>query len=101
MKTILRGTLFITLLIVFSLIYMRPTLRDFVKGRTSIVQSQEVADPDDPVLVVCPDPPFKPSFFEEQGIGLNPFFWKGGGSKFRGIREKLENGTSMMNLYLN
>lgn len=80
---------------------MRPTLKDFFKNRTSIVQSQEVAAPDDPVLVACPDPPFKPSFFEEQGIGFNQFFWKGDSSKFRGIRKKLENGTSMMNVFKN
>ena len=70
-------------------------------GRTTIAQSQEVANPDDPVLVICPDPPFKPSFFKEQGIGFNPNFWKKGRPKFKGIRRKLENGTSMMNLFKN
>ena len=70
-------------------------------GRTTIAQSQEVANPDDPVLVICPDPPFKPSFFKEQGIGFNPNFWKKGRPKFKGIRKKLENGTSMMNLFKN
>ena len=80
---------------------MRPTLRDFFKGRTSIVQSQEVADPDDPVLVACPDPPFKPSFFKEQGIGFDANFWKLSDPRFISIRSKLEMDLSMMNLYKN
>ena len=100
-KVILRGIIFITLMIIFNLIYMRPTLTDFFKGRTTIAQSQEVADPQDPVLVICPNPPFKPSFFKEQGIGFDANFWKLSDPRFISIRSKLEMGSSMMNLYKN
>ena len=80
---------------------MRPTLTDFVKGRTTMAQSQEAENPDDPVLVICPEPPFKPSFFKEQEIGFNPQFWKKGRPQFKSVRKKLENDTSMMNLFKN
>ena len=66
-----------------------------------MAQSQEAENPDDPVLVICPEPPFKPSFFKEQEIGFNPQFWKRGRSQFKSIRKRLENGTSMMNLFKN
>ena len=74
-KVVLRGILFISLLIIFITLYLESALTDFAKGRTTIAQSQEEENPDQPVLVACPDPPFKPSFFKEQGIGFNPNFW--------------------------
>ena len=80
---------------------MRPTLTDFFKGRTTIAQSQEVADPQDPVLVICPNPPFKPSFFKKQGIAFDAYFWKLSDPRFINIRSKLEIGSSMMNIYKN
>ena len=80
---------------------MIPTWNDFFKGRTTIAQSQEVADPQDPVLVICSNPPFKPSFFKEQGIGFDAYFWKLSDPRFISIRSKLEMGSSMMNLYKN
>ena len=76
-------------------------MMDFIKGRTTIAQSQEVADPQDPVLVICPNPPFNPSFFKEQGIGFDANFWKLSDPRFISIRSKLEMGSSMMNLYKN
>ena len=80
---------------------MIPTWNDFFKGRTTIAQSQEVADPQDPVLVICPNPPFKPSFFKEQGIGFDANFWKLSDPRFISIRSKLETDLSMMNLFKN
>ena len=50
-------------------------MTEFAKGRTTFAQSQEEENPDQPVLVACPDPPFKSSFFKEQGIGFNQYFW--------------------------
>ena len=53
---------------------MESALEEFYKGRTTMAQSQEVSDPDHPVLVACPDPPFKQSFFYEvfsMVLGIN------------------------------
>ena len=80
---------------------MESALTEFFKRRTTIAQSQELVDPDDPVLVACPYPPFKPSFFKEQGIGFDANFWKLSDPRFISIRSKLEMGSSMMNLYKN
>ena len=96
-KVILRGILFISLLIIFILLYLESALKDFAKARTTIAQSQEEENPDQPVLVVCSDPPFKPSFFKEQGIGFNQYFW----AKHSETSNKLEEGSSMMNVFMN
>ena len=96
-KVILRGILFISLLIIFITLYLESALTDFAKGRTTIAQSQEEENPDQPVLVVCPDSPFKPSFFKEQGIGFNLYFWV----KPSETSNKLEEGSSMMNVFMN
>ena len=96
-KVILRGIIFISLLIIFITLYLESALTDFAKGRTTIAQSQEEENPDQPVLVACPDPPFKPSFFKEQGIGFNSYFWV----KPMETSNKLEEGSSMMNVFMN
>ena len=95
-KVILRGILFISLLTFFVSLYLESALKDFAKARTTIAQSQEVVNPDQPVLVACPDPPFKPSFFKDNGIGFNPYFWV----KPNEIRNKLEKGSSMVNVFM-
>ena len=82
---------------IFITLYLESALTDFAKGRTTIAQSQEEENPDQPVLVACPDPPFKPSFFKEQGIGFNSYFWV----KPRETSNKLEEGSSMMNVFMN
>lgn len=69
---------------------MKSALTEFFKCRTTIAQSQELVDPDDPVLVACPYPPFKPSFFKEQGIGFHPYFWGITVYPYGQIRRKLE-----------
>ena len=80
---------------------MESALTEFFKHRTTIAQSQELVDPDEPVLVACPYPPFKPSFFKEQGIGFHPYFWGITGSIYSEIRRKLEKVSSMMNAFTN
>ena len=96
-KVILRGILFISLLTIFVSLYLESALKDFAKARTTIAQSQEVVNPDQPILVACPDPPFKPSFFKEQGIGFDSYFLV----KPSETRDKLEKGSSMMNVFMN
>ena len=79
-KTALRGILFTALLIVYSVMYMGPALKQYEKKDKTIAQKREtIAQPESPVLVLCPDPPFKPSFFKQFGknktIGSERFFW--------------------------
>ena len=79
-KTVLRVILFTSLLIVYSLMYMEPALKTYGKKSTTISQkSESLTQLDLPVLVLCPDPPFKKSFFEQFGknktIGAERFFW--------------------------
>ena len=59
-KTVLRVILFTSLLIVYSLMYMEPALKTYGKKSTTISQkSENLTQLDLPVLVLCPDPPFK------------------------------------------
>ena len=79
-KTVLRVILFTGLLIVYSVMYMKPALKTYGKKSTTISQkSESLTQLDLPVLVLCPDPPFKKSFFKEFGknktIGAERFFW--------------------------
>ena len=79
-KTALRGILFTALLIVYYIMYMEPALGQYEKKSKTIAQKREnIAQPESPVLVLCPDPPFKKSFFgqfsEKKGPGAENFFW--------------------------
>ena len=65
-KKALRAILFTALLIVYSIMYMEPALTQYDKKDKTIAQKREnIAHPESPVLVLCPDPPFKASFFEQ------------------------------------
>ena len=60
--------------------YMEPALKTYGKKSTTISQkSENLTQLDLPVLVLCPDPPFKKSFFKQFGknktIGAERFFW--------------------------
>ena len=79
-KTVLRVILFTGLLIVYSVMYMKPALKTYGKKSTTISQkSESLTQLDLPVLVLCPDPPFKKSFFKQFGknksMGVEKYFW--------------------------
>ena len=79
-KTVLRAILFIGLFIIYSVMYMEPALKTFGKKSTTISQKREnISQPESPVLVFCPDPPFKKSFFKQFGenkiVGAERYFW--------------------------
>ena len=79
-KKALRAILFTALLIVYSIMYMEPALKQYHKKDKTIAQKREnIAHPESPVLVLCPDPPFKASFFEQFGENKTPgsekYFW--------------------------
>ena len=59
---------------------MEEAVRNYTKKQTTIVQGKEDIDEiESPVFVICPDPPYKPSFFTEFGInetlGAEKYFW--------------------------
>ena len=102
-KTALRGILFSALLIVYSLMYMEPALSQYGKKDKTIAQKHEdVTHPESPVLVLCPDPPFKKSYFKQFGnnktVGAERYFWIQ-----RPTRRKIvENDPSTaMDIYMN
>ena len=79
-KTVLRAMLFIGLLIIYSVMYMEPALKTFGKKSTTISQKREkISQLESPVIVFCPDPPFKKSFFKQFGknksMGVEKYFW--------------------------
>ena len=79
-KKALRAILFTALLIVYSLMYMEPALSQYGKKDKTIAQKREnIAQPESPVLALCPDPPFKKSFFKQFGenkiVGAERYFW--------------------------
>ena len=80
-KNILRATLFGILMIAYCFLYMEPALKQYLKGSKTIAQTRENKDQPNPppVLIVCPYPPYKTSFFKNHGldgIGAEKYFWK-------------------------
>ena len=78
--TILKAVLFGILLIIYYFAYMEPALVQYGKKRTTIAQMREDIDEfESPIFVACPDPPFKASFFRNNGVnetsGAVKYFW--------------------------
>ena len=101
-KTVLRSVLFTVLLIVYSVMYMEPALRLYGKKDKTVAQKREIiTHRESPVLVLCPDPPFKKSFFKQFGkkknLGAERYFWS-----FDIHMQMLENyNSSAMDVYMN
>ena len=101
-KTALRGILFTALIIVYYIMYMEPALGQYEKKSTTIAQKREnLTQIEMPVLVLCPDPPFKKSFFKQFGkkknLGAERYFWS-----FDIHMQMLENyNSSAMDVYMN
>ena len=81
-KNILRATLFGILMTAYCFLYMEPALKQYIKGSKTIAQTRANKDESQspPVLIVCPYPPFKSSFFKDHGldksVGAEKYFWK-------------------------
>ena len=101
-KKALRGILFTALLIVYTVMYMEPALVQYGRKDKTIAQKREnISQPESPVLVLCPDPPFKASFFKQFGLKKSPasekYFWV-----MQMHWQMVENYTSTaMNFYMN
>ena len=81
-KNILRATLFGILMTAYCFLNMEPALKQYIKGSKTIAQTRANKDESQspPVLIVCPYPPFKSSFFKDHGmdksVGAEKYFWK-------------------------
>ena len=80
-KKVLRATLFGILMIAYCFLYMEPALKQYLKRSKTIAQTRANKDPHQlpPVLILCPYPPYKTSFFKNHGldgIGAEKYFWK-------------------------
>ena len=95
-KKSLEVFILVILLIVFYFIYMRNALDQFKAGKTTMAQTQmTVSELESPVLIVCPEPPFKPLFLKK--YRANHFFWYGPKN-----RQGFENeSSSVIDIYMN
>ena len=102
-KKSLRAILFTALLIAYSVMYLEPALNQYSKKDKTIAQKREdVTHPESPVLVLCPDPPFKKSYFKQFGknktVGAERYFWIQGPTSWKMV----ENYPSTaMDIYMN
>ena len=75
---------------------MRNALDQFKAGKTTMAQTQTtVSELESPILIVCPDPPFKQSVLKK--YKANNFFWYNPRN-----RKGFENeSTSVIDIYMN
>ena len=97
-----KGLLFFILLLFYYFFYLGEALSQYYEKRTTIAESIKSVDQlDYPVLIFCPNPGFKPSFFEEMKHkkkypGVEKFIWK-----FKYHKSLLKNVSSIPGVYKN
>ena len=80
-KIILKTMLYFILLALFYFLYMKDALSQFKEGKTTMSEMRKKIEFSDnreaPVLIICPEPGFKASFFDENDIekSFRNFFW--------------------------
>ena len=80
-KIILKTMLYFILLVLFYFLYMKDALSQFKEGKTTMSEMRKKIElsgnREAPVLIICPEPGFKSSFFDENyiEISLKKFFW--------------------------
>ena len=93
-------TLYTILLLTFYVLYMRNAIDQFLRRSTTIGYRQEKVEKySAPILIICPIPAFKPSFFKENDLdklSIDTLFWTN-----EEYRQKFENHTSMVPIYKN
>ena len=103
-KACFKAFLFFALLVANYFLYMDKAIKQFQRGRTTMAESIDVAnDPQYPVFIICPQPGFKLSSFEDMmnnskcvsSTGIEKYFWKL--ECYRGI---LENISSIPDTYM-
>ena len=95
--------LFLILLILYYVFYMQIALDQYNEGRTTMAESIKINNElDYPILVFCPEPGFKPSFFKDvkdevQATGIDRYIWEFGSQK----EFLLSNVSSIPEVYKN
>ena len=95
--------LFLILLILYYVFYMQIALDQYNEGRTTMAESIKINNElDYPVLIFCPEPGFKPSFFKDvkdevQATGIDRYIWEFGSQK----EFLLSNVSSIPEVYKN
>ena len=80
-KIILKTMLYFILLALFYFLYMKDALSQFKEGKTTMSGMRKKIELSDnreaPVLIICPEPGFKASFFNENDVekSFRKFFW--------------------------
>ena len=103
-KIILKTMLYFILLALFYFLYMKDALSQFKDGKTTMSEMRKKIElngnREAPVLIICPEPGFKSSFFDENSIeiSLKKFFWN-----FKSVSgEKMKNfEPDLMSAYKN
>ena len=101
-KACFKAFLFLSLLVSNYFLYMDSAIKQYRRGRTTMAESIKDADEIQyPVFIICPQPGFKPSAFEDlrnksgYNIGADSFLWKA--DFYRGI---LQNVSSIPDTYM-
>ena len=80
---------------------MKSALEKFIEGATTIVESpKKGVQPTPPILVICPDPPFKNSYFKKHDLiapGIEKYFWYG----YQEFVSKFKNDSTVVDIYMN
>ena len=97
----LKALLFVILVVFYYVLYMQWALEQYNEKRTTMAESIKHANKlDYPILVFCPEPGFKPSFFKKMKFnspGIEYFVWK---YSFM-YKEFLQNVSSIPDVYEN
>ena len=102
-KFSVKTLLFLILLILYYVFYMQIALDQYKEGRTTMAESIKINNElDYPVLIFCPEPGFKPSFFKDvkdevQATGIDRYIWEFGSQK----EFLLSNVSSIPEVYKN
>ena len=79
-KKIVHAVMYCVLIVAYYVLSMEKAVENYLKGSTTIVETQEnISEAKSPIFMICPDPPFKPSFFADLNIsntmGAEKYFW--------------------------
>ena len=78
----LKGIFYAILVVLFFVFYMKDSLEKYQKGITTMGERQVEIELDKkrlcPIVIICPQPGFKTSYFNERKIyaGMKKFLWK-------------------------
>ena len=96
-KILFRVVLYFILLALFGIIYAKDAFKMYMSDSKGFGQRQEtVEEHKPPVLIICPEPAFKPSFFHDYEPFAENFFWENDR-----YRQGISNDTSMLDVYAN